>query len=145
MKISVGVKKYYSYVICVTPCDGLYSRFSMLFLPLDIPKYSSTACKKFPRFLSSVRLVACCNSVRVTFSFTVTHFMSTNCCLYPLCFRKYFKAPEWHSAYQNTGKSPPPGAAGPFPDSRTPGCVPKKRSFLIKASRFFRFIYVPRK
>ena len=51
----------------------------------------------------------------------------------PLCFRTYLKAPEWHSAYQNAGKSPPPAAAlclrTPSPTNARRVAFQKKGSF----------------
>jgi hypothetical protein len=132
--------------LCNSLRRDVFKKFHAIF-GISCSQLQFTACKEFPWFLSSIWLVACNSSVCPTFPFTVTHLMFTNCCLYPLCFPTYSKAPEWHSAYQNTGKSPhrcsvPPD---PFFWPSNAGLRSKERIFLIKALRCFRFLYVPRK
>jgi hypothetical protein len=100
--------------------------------------------KNLPDFLVLLGWLHATALVSVTFTLTVAHLlvMFTNCCLYPFCFPTYLKASEWHSAYQNTGKSPPPllcASGPPLLTHERRVTFQRKDFFKIKPFRCFRF------
>jgi len=109
---------------------AVFKKFHAIFA---IPNCSSRHAKNIPDFLVllgwSHAATLCVPHSRLQLPTSCSQTAVST----PLCFRTYLKAPEWHSAYQNAGKSPLPSAAlfqrTPFPTNARRVAFQKKGSF----------------